>query len=210
MIFVRPGTPFLVKIWMTPFMASVPYIVVAAGPFTISMRSIWPMTSSSRRVWSATFWSRSEVMRPARLRPPEPMSTGTPSTKTSGVWSWRKLVAPRTLISVPAPLWPPAKVADTPGTRPRRRSGRLVAPEFSISSSVRTVTALPILRRSVCTSVPVETVTSSGFMVTGSRARAKSTTTTPSSGTTTACSEGLKPMSDARTRWLPGGTFGML
>ena len=35
-----PSRPRLVKIWMTPPDASVPYSVVAAGPFTTSMRSM--------------------------------------------------------------------------------------------------------------------------------------------------------------------------
>ena len=35
-----PSRPRLVKIWITPPEASVPYSVVAAGPFTTSMRSI--------------------------------------------------------------------------------------------------------------------------------------------------------------------------
>ena len=35
-----PADPRLVKIWMTPPAASVPYKAVAAGPFTTSMRSM--------------------------------------------------------------------------------------------------------------------------------------------------------------------------
>ena len=35
-----PPAPRLVKIWITPAAASVPYSVAAAAPFTISMRSI--------------------------------------------------------------------------------------------------------------------------------------------------------------------------
>ena len=35
-----PARPFFVKIWITPFDASVPYSVAAAAPFRISMRSI--------------------------------------------------------------------------------------------------------------------------------------------------------------------------
>ena len=36
----RPAFPFLVVIWMTPFDASVPYSVAAAGPFTTSIDSM--------------------------------------------------------------------------------------------------------------------------------------------------------------------------
>ena len=35
-----PACPRLVKIWMTPDAASVPYSVVAAGPLITSMRSM--------------------------------------------------------------------------------------------------------------------------------------------------------------------------
>ena len=37
---VRPGVPFLVKIWITPDEASEPYSVLAAPPFVTSIRSM--------------------------------------------------------------------------------------------------------------------------------------------------------------------------
>ena len=36
----RPLVPFLVMIWITPFAASAPYSVAAAGPFTTSIDSM--------------------------------------------------------------------------------------------------------------------------------------------------------------------------
>jgi hypothetical protein len=36
----RPAAPFLVMIWMTPLLASVPYSVAAAGPRMTSMLSM--------------------------------------------------------------------------------------------------------------------------------------------------------------------------
>src|SRR5262245_49421418 len=44
-----PVEPFLVKIWITPFEASVPYSVAAAAPFSTSMRSMDDGSMSSRR-----------------------------------------------------------------------------------------------------------------------------------------------------------------
>ena len=44
-----PGVPRLVMTWMTPFDASVPYRVVAAGPFTISTLSMSSGLKSLKR-----------------------------------------------------------------------------------------------------------------------------------------------------------------
>ena len=44
-----PGVPFLVKIWITPFDASVPYSVAAAGPLMTSIDSMLLGSMSFRR-----------------------------------------------------------------------------------------------------------------------------------------------------------------
>jgi hypothetical protein len=70
-IVLSPATPRFVKIWITPFDASVPYSVVAAAPLMTSTRSM----SSGAMSWSGE-------MKP---RPPQPARVGsfamrTPST----------------------------------------------------------------------------------------------------------------------------------
>ncbi|MXV97026.1 MAG: hypothetical protein F4Z92_14460 [Gemmatimonadetes bacterium] len=64
-----PGVPFLVKIWITPFEASVPYRVAAAGPLMTSIDSmLLGSMSLSREVGP-------------QLKPrPVSLSTRTPST----------------------------------------------------------------------------------------------------------------------------------
>ena len=66
-----PALPCLVKIWMTPPEASVPYSVVADGPFTISM---WSMSSGAMSLSGEDCWP------PPVATGPLPLKTRTPST----------------------------------------------------------------------------------------------------------------------------------
>src|SRR5687768_15265619 len=65
-----PRVPFFVMIWMTPFAASAPYSVAAAGPLMISIDSM----SFGFRLFSAEVtcddWARPAVPPPVALNPP--------------------------------------------------------------------------------------------------------------------------------------------
>ena len=65
-----PAEPRFVKIWITPPAASVPYSVVAAGPFTTSTRSMSAGLMPSRALMSAPASSSSAKMEPFSIRTP--------------------------------------------------------------------------------------------------------------------------------------------
>src|SRR5258705_2229581 len=93
---------------MTPAEASAPYIVAAAGPFTISIDS---MSSGSMSFSRSYDW-------PPVKNCGEPWAvTRTPSTYSSGSLLSEIDDAPRTRICVDAPDEPEAAVTETHGMR---------------------------------------------------------------------------------------------
>src|SRR5437773_482961 len=99
---VGPGRPCLVRIWITPFAASVPYSAAADGPFTTSTDS---QSSGFRSLRRDGAWP------PEAPRPPSALgtlSTRTPSTTMIGSLRSDRLVAPRIRMRDPVPVVPAA------------------------------------------------------------------------------------------------------
>ena len=147
-----PEFPLLVKIWITPFDASLPYSVAAAAPFRISTRSIDSGLMSSRRDIDA-------AAEPTFSMPP-PLSTRTPSTYTTGSLDIERLLEPRMRIRAPAPAIPPEAATFTEGSRPARASENDCTGADSMFDMSRVAIVLPSCFFSTAAPAPVTTTVS--------------------------------------------------
>ena len=150
-----PALPRLVKIWITPLDASLPYSVAAAAPFRTSMRSIDSGLMSSKRDGAAAAVPM--------LVPPPPLSTRTPSTYTTGSFDIERLLDPRMRIRAPAPAIPPDAATVTDGSRPANASENDCTGALSMRDMSTVAIVLPNCFFSTAAPAPVTTTASSAI-----------------------------------------------
>ena len=146
----------MVKIWITPLLASVPNKVAADAPFRISTLSIDSGLISSKR--------EVDPPPPDPTNPPPnppPLSTRIPSTITIGSFNWDKDALPRIRIWAPSPVKPPEGNATIPGSRPANRSENELIGNFSKLAVVIDPILLPNCFLATGAPVPVTTISSS-------------------------------------------------
>jgi len=147
-----PWRPRFVMMWITPFDASVPYSVAAAGPLMTSMLSMSSGLKSLSR--EMTLEPKACTSGPVACA----LSTRTPSTYSSGWFDSEKLLEPRIRTCEPEPTMPVPGVTTRPGALAFSRLCTLATCASSTVSAARTwVTELPIARRCVPPAVPVTT-----------------------------------------------------
>ncbi len=172
---VAPGVPRFVVMRITPFAASVPYSVAAAGPFTISMDSMSSGLMSSSRDGSCP---------PEKREKSSEVFTRMPSTYTSGSFDSDMLLAPRMRIRLPMPGVPLELKTWTPAVRPWSSSAMLVIGATSVTSAAAIEeTALPS-SRTRCAPTAVTTTSSSAI---AARSSAKSRIAAWPAATVTLC-----------------------
>ena len=180
-----PPAPRLVKIWMTPAAASVPYSVAAAAPFTISIRSISSGLMSLSGL-ELEFAPRCVVPVKMPLRGYSSLRVRTPSMKMSGWLVSDTEVVPRRRMADPLPALPTPPPTVTPAKRPESKLDTLVG--TSGTSAIFTwPMELPTSRFRADPPVPVMTTSSSDSALTVS---AKVTVVVAPAVTTTGLSVG--------------------
>ncbi len=192
---VKPGCPRRVRIWTTPFDASVPNSTLAAGPLAtwIASRSSGLMSLIRDGCWPPTPTDADCALFSIRM----------PSTTSTGSFDSETLLEPRMRMRVPVPVVPPLGNTVTPGVRPIMRSLMFVGRASRATAAASMLCGAVPCSRTAWFPVAVTTTASSPI---ADGTSAKSAVAVCPALTVTDCTVATYPMKSARTGTVPGDT----